>query len=197
MKSIEGKKKKKKTAQETETKWFLRSIFSVRFIVCVVSVEPFQTPVAWTHRHWTWSISPWVCGRWWTSSQAWVILVDFSVPSGEDMEESYLLGAGCALLCYSIKLRFQDAACPRRLRKPQGAWHKHHHLPSSKLQPILINASVLRIETGHPIILSGQIESVRTFEHIKTLTGKPGLGTSQTHQTRDSVEHPCLSPIKW
>lgn len=30
------------------------------------------------------------------------------------MEESYLLGAGCALLCYSIKLHFQDAACPRR-----------------------------------------------------------------------------------
>lgn len=44
-----------------------------------------------------------------------MILVDFSVPSGEDMEESYLLGGGCVLLCCSIKLGFQDAAYPRRL----------------------------------------------------------------------------------
>lgn len=54
------------------------------------------------------------------------------------MEESYLLGAGCALLCYSIKLGFQDAACPRRLLEVAfasivgaGAWHRHHHLPST------------------------------------------------------------------
>lgn len=44
-----------------------------------------------------------------------MILVEFSFPSVEDMKEPYLLEAGCALLCYSIKLGFQDAACSRRL----------------------------------------------------------------------------------
>lgn len=44
-----------------------------------------------------------------------MILAEFSFLSVEDMEKSYLLGAGCALLCYSIKLGFQDVACSRRL----------------------------------------------------------------------------------